>query len=419
MFDHFHRTRASAWLVGLAALIGAAGVQAKTAIVPTQVTAAPTVTVIDGDPLQVHVGSDNSFQIFNSQVPGSGQVYPTNATDTADMGWFVRTADTLYAPDFSEHPSGTATGGIGAYTAVTPGVLSGVSGSGSAADPFRVTVTSTLGASGITATQQVLYVNGQNYFTKVFTLTNGGATQDLTIFLGADIYLAASDAGVPFLEPTSTSPGGQNCGKGAETYTILLIPQTPADAYSARGYGTIWSEIGADALDDIVDANCEDNGAALQWNRTLAAGASLTIQAATSFGEIPSITQFNVSSVSPPSGAAGTSVGVTITGIGFEAGTTFDFGAGVTVTNLAIVDANTATATLVINAAAATGPRDVVGSQSTGGLTATLADGFTVTGGTLPPPVTAVPTPTLGTWALVVLMLTIAASAVVLLRRAG
>lgn len=364
-------------------LFGAADLCAKPATQAAGLAAAPVVATIGGAPLEVHVGDDNSFQIFNSNVPGAGQVYPSSATDTADMGWFVRTADTLYAPNFAEH-SGTATSNLGAYTPFTPGSLSAVGGSGSAADPFRVTVGSTLGASGIAATQQVRYVNGDNYFTKSLTLTNNGAAQSVKIFLGADIYLADDDSGVPYLAAASTSPGGQDCG-AAPSYTILLIPQTPPDAYSAKGYSDVWSLIGAGQLDDAVLAgSCLDNGAALQWNRTLAAGASVTVQTAVSFGDIPPIALFNVTAVNPSSGAVGSTFPVTITGLGFQSGTTFGFGAGVSVSNLVIVDSNTATATLTIAPAAAPGPRDVAGTQSPGGLGAVLAGGFTVTGGSVP-----------------------------------
>jgi hypothetical protein len=364
-------------------LLGATDLSAKTGTKAAGLAAAPVVTTISGSPLEVHVGDDNSFQIFNSNVPGAGQIYPSAATDTADMGWFVRTADTLYAPNFAEH-SGTATSNIGAYTPFTPGSLSRVSGSGSAADPFRVTVGSALGASGIAATQQVRYVNGDNYFTKSLTLTNNGAAQSVKIFLGADIYLADDDSGVPYLATASTSAGGQDCG-AAPSYTILLIPQTPPDGYSAKSYSDVWSLIGAGQLDDAVLAgSCLDNGAALQWNRTLAAGASVTVQTAVSFGDIPPIALFNVTAVDPSSGAVGSTVPVTITGLGFQSGTTFGFGAGVSVSDLVVVDSNTATATLTIAPAATPGPRDVTGSQSPGGLGAALPGGFTVTGGGVP-----------------------------------
>jgi hypothetical protein len=410
--------RVGAALLSVGLLAFASGAGAKEARAPLHVTAAPLVTIINGAPLQIHVGDDSSFQVFNTQVPGSGQIYPSGSTDTADMGWFVRTADnTLYAPNFGEHPAGSATNSIGAFTPFTPVSLSGVSGTGTAASPFRVDVSGTLGASGISANLEVLYVNGQNYFTKTLSLSNGGAAQSVKIFLGADIYLAASDEGVPFREPNSGSPGGQDCG-APPTYTILLIPQSAPDAYSGRDYSTIWGEIGAGQLDNIIDTGCEDNGAALQWNRTLAAGGTTVVQAATSFGEIPAITQFNVSAVNPNNGAVGTSVNVTITGVGFLAGTTFDFGAGITVTQAAIVDANTATATLVIAAGATAGPRNVTGTQNGAGtLTSTLVNGFTVTGGGVVPPTGPIAAPALNMLGLLMLMLMLAAAGGIAWRR--
>ena len=402
-------------------LLASSSAGAKTATPPAHITAAPVVTVINGDPLQIHVGDDNSFQVFNLQVPGSGQIFPTNATDTADMGWFVRTASTLYAPNFAEHPSGSATGSIGAYTAFTPVSLSGVSGSGSAADPYQVTVNGTLGSSGMSANQVVRYVNGDNFFTKIFTLSNQGAAQDLQIFLGADIYLASSDAGVPFREPASGSPGGQDCGS-PPSYTILLIAQSAADAFSGRGYNTVWGEIGAVQLDDIIDAGCEDNGAALQWHRTLAAGGTTVVQAATSFGDIPAFTQFNLSAVNPNSGNPGSNVNVTMTGIGFVPGTTFDFGAGISMTQLTIVDDNTATGTLVISPSATPGPRDVVATQGPNdaaqgaSLTSTLVNGFTVLGG-VPPPSNVVAAPTLNWLGMLALLVALAATSLIAWRR--
>lgn len=367
------------------------------------IEAAPVISTINGNPLQIRVGDDTSFQVFNSLVPGTGQIFPDSSPGTGDMGWFVRTPTTLFAANFSEHGS-TATGGIGTNTPFTPVSLSGVSGTGSSADPYVVTVVGALTGTGMTATLRVQYVNGDNYFTQLFTVNNGsGASQALKLFVGADIFLAASDSGVPYLEPTSSSPGGRDC-QPTPTYSILLIPQTPASAYSAVSYSSIWAQIGTGQLDNTVGTGCQDNGAALQWDRTVANGASTTIQSAVSFGSIPTITQFSVSSVAPASGTVGTNVNVTISGIGFLPTTTFSFGAGITVNNLVIVNGTTATATLVISPAAVVGPRDVIGLQgSTPALTSTLFNGFTVIAGTVIPPAPVTPVPTLATWAVLLL----------------
>lgn len=409
------------------ALAGAAGLAAAKSTPPAnlQGVVAPVVRVINGAPLTIHVGADQSFQVFNADIPGQGQIYPpgSGANNTADMGWFVRIGGTLYAPDFGNHPAGTATGGIGAYTPFANPVIGAVTGSGSAGDPFRVTVTGTVPGQNVNVTQVVEYVNGNNYFTKRLSLANtGGANLSAQVYLGGDIYLADSDNGVPFREPVSGSVGGQTCdevdapaGAGG-TYTILYIPQTPADFYSGNGYSTVWSQIGSSQLSNTLAAGCLDNGAALQWNRSLPAGATLTIQASTSFGEIPPIAQFNVSAVNPASGNVGTNVPVTLTGFGFQAGTTFDFGAGITVTNLVIANGTTATATLAIAAGATPGPRNVTGTQSPQGLVSTLVNGFTVISGTPQPPTPATPVPFGSPWALLVLALSVLLAGVLVRR---
>ena len=346
----------------------------------------PAVTTINGAPLTVLVGDEHSYQIFNADIPGVGQVYPSSSAGTADMGWMVRTGGALYSPDFQNH-DGTATGGLGVTTPYTAQSISPVSGSGSAVDPFVVTVTAQLGGTGLATREQIRYVNGDNFFSKQFTLTNNAAgAQTASIFLGGDIYLAGSDSGVPYLEGASNSVGGSDCA-APPSYFILYIPQTPADAYTGSGYSNVWSQIGAGTLDNALSTtSCIDNGAALQWNRTLAPGASVTILATTSFGEIPTIAQFDVISVIPASGAQGSTVNVTINGLGFAPGMSLSFGAGVTLSNLVVVDDNTATATLTIDGAAALGFRDVIGVSADGTLTATLANGFEVTQAGEPPP---------------------------------
>src|SRR5205807_1775408 len=147
---------------------------------------------------------------------------------------------------------------------------------------------------------------------------------------------------IPFLEPTSSSPGGKDCpGTG---YTILLVATSPADRFTARGFNTVWSEIGTHGdLTNIVDVGCIDNGAGLQWRRSLAAGGSTTITSAVSFGPIPAIALFRVDTVTPNSGNQGQTLTVTVTGIGFQAGTTFNFGSGITVTSTTINSSTQAT----------------------------------------------------------------------------
>ena len=76
-------------------------------------------------------------------------------------------------------------------------------------------------------------------------------------------------------------------------------------AYSATGYSTVWAEIGAGTLSNTVGTTCVDNGAALQWSVTIPAGGSNSVEAAASFGAIPT------SIVTPPvEVVVGPSIGV-------------------------------------------------------------------------------------------------------------
>jgi hypothetical protein len=259
--------------------------------------AAPVFRTITGNPLTVNVGDDMSFQVYTTLVPGQGQFYPTGANQTADMGVFARGGGVLYAPDFNNHPGGTATGNLGARTPWTPVSLSAVTGSGTSADPFTVTVVADAAATGLRLTMTVTYVNGQNFFRKTLSFSSAGA-QTFDVFVGGDIYLASSDSGVPY--STSGAVGGRDCAP-VPTYTILFIPVNPApsDRFTATFYGSVWSQIGAGSLNNTISPGCQDNGAALQWqNRSIGSGGgSVAIQAATSFGAIPPIV--NPTAVTP------------------------------------------------------------------------------------------------------------------------
>src|SRR4051794_23826113 len=107
-------------------------------LMPVAALAAPTIVKIVGDPLTLNVASDGSLQVFNSAVPGQGQIYPTNS-QYGDMGVFASIDGRLFAPNFADH-GGTATGNLGAYTAWNQGFISDVSGDGTPAHPFAVSV---------------------------------------------------------------------------------------------------------------------------------------------------------------------------------------------------------------------------------------------------------------------------------------
>jgi hypothetical protein len=247
---------------------------------------------ISGDPLKINIGADASFQIFNSSVPGTGQIYPSVCANTADMGVFAMVDGKLVAPNFTNHACSTATGNLGTYVTWDSTNLSRVTGDGTQSNPFAVTVSASSSA-GVLLSMSVTYVNGQNYFRVHNRFASFNGTHQVTAFLGADIFLAASDAGTLFLEPTLNAPGGRDCAT-PPTYNILLIPITGASRYAGAFYGDIWKQIGQGRLsNEATVTDCIDDGAALEWDDVFASGDSTAdISAAVSFGEIPPASAF-------------------------------------------------------------------------------------------------------------------------------
>ena len=258
-----------------------------------------TFTTINASPLKINVGADGSFQIYNSAVPGVGQVYPTGQS-LGDMGIFAYIDGELHAPDFAAHGT-TATGNLGtAYAKWIPTALSPTPlGSGTASDPFIVSVSLAAPDSDMRVNMTVQYVRGDNFFrlrTHLYSITN--TVHEVDAILGADIYLAGSDSGVFVTVPELNAVGGRTCD--GSSYNILLIPITPAHSFTAAQYADVWSQIAAGALDNNSEGNvCVDNGAAVRWAGIMGGGSSsIALNAAVSFGAVPSAANFHGFSIS-------------------------------------------------------------------------------------------------------------------------
>lgn len=262
----------------------AAGVQAQTAF-----------TTINATPLKIHVGSDGSFQIFNTAVPGVGQVFPTSS-DLADMGIFAYIDGVLHAPDFSAH-GGTATSALGTYTPWDSLSLSQRPlGTGTRGDPFVVSVLLAAPDSDVRVNLTTSYVRGENFFrlrTHVYSVTN--TPHEVDVYLGADIFLAGSDNGFFVSVPQLNAVGGRSCDPTEGSYNILLIPITAANSFTAAQFADVWRQIGDGTLNNSSEGSaCIDNGAAVKWEDIMRGGStSIELNAAVSFGEIPSAANFH------------------------------------------------------------------------------------------------------------------------------
>jgi hypothetical protein len=262
----------------------------KTRRVPVQRPAsplAPVTATIAGSPLTIVVGDDTSTQVTNSNVPGTGQFYPPDcgAGETADNGIFIGVGGVVYGPDFDNHPCGSA---ANTYTPWTPVSFSGVTGTGTSGDPFKVVIVVNAGASGVTMTETLTYVNGASgsNISLAFSQTPppsgpAGGVGTFSVLQAADLYLADNDEGFGLLQAGSIGGRAVDSSCAPLAYTILITGNTPPTSWSATGYGSIWDEVSADSLGDNVDSTiCEDNGAALLWaNQTIPA----TIETGVSF----------------------------------------------------------------------------------------------------------------------------------------
>lgn len=234
---------------------------------------APTAFVtITGSPLTIVIGDDTSMQVYNSNVPGTGQFYSPGSAP-ANAGIYVR-------------PAGGVTYGpcCGASAPFTLVSQSAVTGTGTAGDPFKVVNVVGIPTTSVQMTETVTYVNGQAAADIALSFVgDGNPVVTLDAFIGADLYLAGNDRGFSFAGPTAAGGRGADSNCLQLQYTISFLGTTPADRYSANGYSQIWSEIQAGSLSNTADATCIDNGASLQWVGRAVGTTPVVINTAASF----------------------------------------------------------------------------------------------------------------------------------------
>jgi hypothetical protein len=223
------------------------------------------VIEITGQPLRILVGSDGSLQVYH-------QKYANGATyGTAGSGFFIAVGQTVYGAF---------------YTPFTPIRQEGPSGSGTSSSPFQVVTEGQISSNGLELqiVQTILYVNGSNFFQLAWGISNRGTgTTCFKAYHAADLYFADNDYGLGFYDSQSGAVGGFN---QARDWFMVFIPNPRATHYEEAYYSTIWDRVSTAAdLQDSIDTNYIDNGAALQWDTCLQGGQSTTIGDRWSFGE--------------------------------------------------------------------------------------------------------------------------------------
>ena len=236
----------------------------------------PYGTISSAGPLdQIFIGVDSATQI--SYVTDTDyQVYPSS-TIPGDYGTFVVVGTELYAPDFADH-GGTATGSLGTYTIMTQVSQTGVTGSGTPANPYSVTTVLDVGSTGLRLTQVDSYVVGEERYRTDVTLANSGsAAVSGVLYRAMDCYLAGSDDSYGMQSGTSVG-----CSANPNNVPLgrieLLDPITGGNNYYQAGYSEVWTAIGThQPFNDTCRCNeLIDTGAGISWNFNAPASGSVS-----------------------------------------------------------------------------------------------------------------------------------------------
>jgi hypothetical protein len=246
-----------------------------------------------GGPLtNIYVGNELSCQLHHAADVDHG-TYP-NSIVPADCGTLVAVNGTLYAPDFFAH-DGTAAMDLGAWTPYTQVSQTAVTGSGTPGDPYTVVTVADAGASGLRITQTDSHVAGTDTFQTDVQVQNTSAnTQTVLVYRAARCFLADNNINFGLADPATKRVGcartPNNSGNGR---VLEWSPVTPIDHYMEAFYRTVWAAIGArNNLPDTCQCTTGRTAAAgINWQRTIAPGASVTLSHLTTLsGAMPTPT---------------------------------------------------------------------------------------------------------------------------------
>jgi hypothetical protein len=195
-------------------------------------------------------------------------------------------------------------------TGFTPVSQSGVTGSGTSGDPFKVVTVVAAGTTGLGIFQTDTYVAGQESYRTDITVSNSGsAAMDAALYHAGDCFLQNSDTGFGFFDSSTqgifctANPNNSPPGR-----VVGFSPLTPGAHHIEDGFGTVYSGITASGTQFPDTCRCTtrlDNGAGLSWPLTVPAGGAVTRSLSTTFS--PS---GQTQPVAPPVFARAVDVGV-------------------------------------------------------------------------------------------------------------
>ena len=233
-------------------------------------SATQTINLNAPDPLEIAVQDDTSLAVWVQQPDGRqhqyfsqfswGNILWLNGTETSDS-----------------HASNYLGGGFNA-------VSNTLTGTGTSADPWRITTTASVEVTGVSFTQIITYVNGDRQIGKTFVIENNGSTTwtDLRFIHGGDSFFGGNDSARSWWDAENRMIYIHN-----NDFTNQGImgfygsPATPADHYFGGSFSLGRTQAQTKGrLNDTANANFVDAGYYLEWDReTLAPGQTWSITA--------------------------------------------------------------------------------------------------------------------------------------------
>ena len=292
--------------------------RAVVAVLTMAVTLGLTVGVAGAEQTISSPGPLTSIRITDDLNCAVNHVADTEGEFFGDTACATQIAvgGTVYGP--ARIPAGNAP------TPFTPVSQTPVAGSGSAADPFRITTVVDVGTTGLRITQTDSYVVGQeSYRTDVQVANSGGAAQQVILYRAGDCFLQNSDDGFGRVDPTPAGnavacvavadPDAATPTPGSRIEQWL--PITPGSHYFHAGYNEVWNQVASAAAfpDTCRCADFIDNGAGLSWDLTIPAGGSATVSHLLTFSPAGNLPLTMAKTADQESVAPGDADGYTIT----------------------------------------------------------------------------------------------------------
>jgi hypothetical protein len=238
-------------------------------------SAANGLTEIDssGPLTRIIISTDLNCQVAH-QADSDLELY---GGEVGACGTFLAVDGALYSP--ADVPSGVT--GI----PWTPVSQSGVSGSGTSGDPYRIVTVVAAPDIGVRLEQTDSYVVGtQSYRTDVTVANMGNAALSGVLYRYGDCYLQGDDSG--FSRVDGSAPACVTGYAGSDRIEQWL-PLTSGNQWFAGGYSDGWADV---ASGQPLPNTCPcsetepfDNGAGISWTVNLAPGASTTFSHDTFF----------------------------------------------------------------------------------------------------------------------------------------